>query len=97
MSASSLIDSSISSTMNSDEASRSLDASANLENFVRLSFCSKNPMMYVAYKEGRISKPTLLEIKLEVVSDPVCSSLIAMPLAWMHGSRRTRASCVSMW
>ena len=70
MSASSLIESSISSTMNSDEASRSLDASANLENFVRLSFCSKNPMMYVAYKEGRISKPTLLEIKLEVVSRP---------------------------
>ena len=27
-------------------------------------------MMYVAYKEGRISKPTLLEIKLEVVSRP---------------------------
>jgi hypothetical protein len=27
-------------------------------------------MMYVAYKEGRISKPTLLEIELEVVSRP---------------------------
>ena len=70
MSASNLIESAISSTMNSDEASRSLDARANLENFVRLSFCAKNPMMYVAYKEGRISEPTLLEIKLEVVSRP---------------------------
>ena len=70
MSASNLIASAISSAMNSDEVSRSLDASANLENFVRLSFCAKNPMMYVAYKEGRISKPTLLEIKLEVVSRP---------------------------
>ena len=92
MSASNLIASAISSTMNFDEVSRSLDAS---ENFVRLSFCAKNPMMYVAYKEGRISKPTLLEIKLEFVS--VCSSPIAMPPDWMHATQRTRTSCDLMW
>ena len=96
MSASNLTTSAISSTMNSDEVSRSLDASANLENFVRLSFCAKNPMMYVAYKEGRISKPTLLEIKLEVVSRPGVQ-FIAMPPDWMHATQRTRTSCDLMW
>ena len=47
MSAVNLIDNSITSKMNSDAASRSMDASASLENFVRLSFCSDNPMMHV--------------------------------------------------
>ena len=59
-SASNLIESSMESKMNSDDLSRSLDASANLENFVRLSFCSNNPMMYAAYDEGRISQPMRL-------------------------------------
>jgi hypothetical protein len=70
MSAANLLESSITSKMNSDDLSRSLDASANLQNFVRLSFCSDNPMMYVAYDEGRISQPIRLEIKLEAVSRP---------------------------
>jgi hypothetical protein len=70
MSASNLVESAIVSKMNSDEVSRSLDASRNLENFVRLSFCSANPMMYVVYNAGRISEPVRLEIKLEAVSRP---------------------------
>jgi hypothetical protein len=70
MSASNLIDNAITSKMNSDVNSRAMDASANLENFVRLSFCSNNPMMHVALAEGRISVPMLLKIKLEVVSRP---------------------------
>ena len=70
MSAANLIDNTITSKMNSDAASRSMDASASLGNFVRLSFCSDNPMMHVALSEGRISVPTLLKIKLEVVSRP---------------------------
>ena len=56
--------------MNSVDISRSLDASVNLQNFVRLSFCPNNPMMYVAYNEGRVSQPVRLEIKLEAVSRP---------------------------
>jgi hypothetical protein len=60
MSASTLLTKSISSVMNSDEASRQLDIKAGLENYVRLSFCAKNPMMYVSLNEGRISKPVML-------------------------------------
>ena len=48
MSASNLINSAITSKMNSDVTSRSIDASVNLENLVRLSFCADNPMMHVA-------------------------------------------------
>ena len=70
MSASNLIENAIESKMNSDDVSRSLDASADLHNFVRLSFCANNPMMYVAHNEGRISQPVRHEIKLEAVSRP---------------------------
>ena len=70
MSASNLQQFSIPSRMNSDELSRKLDSRAQLQNYVRLSFCSNNPMMHVAKKEGRISDPVLLQIKLEVVSRP---------------------------
>ena len=70
MSASNLVESGIASTMNSNDLSRSVDESTNLENFVRLSFCPNNPMMYVAYNEGRVSQPVRLEIKLEAVSRP---------------------------
>ena len=68
MSASNLLENAVSSKMNSDERS-----SADLQNYVRLSFCSNNPMMYVALAAGRIAQPMLLKIKLEVVSRPgVC-------------------------
>lgn len=70
MSASNLLKQEISSTMNSSEGSRQMDASAGLENYVRLSFCSHNPMLFVALQEKRITKPVILEISLEVVSRP---------------------------
>jgi len=70
MSASELLSKAIPSKMNSDEASRKMDDSAGLGHYVRLSFSAKNPMMFVAKKEGRISNPVVLRIKLEVVSRP---------------------------
>ena len=60
----------ISAKMNSSELSHRLDAKAGLADFVRLSFCKKHPMMYLALKDQRISRPVVLEIKLEVVSRP---------------------------
>ena len=68
MSGASLIEKSIESKMNSDELSRALDSQADLENYVRLSFGPNNPMMHQAVAEKRISRPVMLEIKLEVVS-----------------------------
>ena len=56
--------------MNSSDMSHKLDANKGLADFVRLSFCKKHPMMYIALKEKRISKPVVLEIKLEAVSRP---------------------------
>ena len=70
MSASELLNAGMPAKMNSDENSRKLDTSAGLGHFVRLSFSERNPMMYVAKKEGRISNPVVLRIKLEVVSRP---------------------------
>ena len=48
MSASNLLKQEISSTMNSSEGSRQMDASAGLEKYVRLSFFTHNPMLFVA-------------------------------------------------
>ena len=48
----------------------SFHADLGLGNFVRLSFCEKNPMMFVSKKEGRISNPVTLRVKLEAVSRP---------------------------
>ena len=42
------------------ELSRSLDRKDNLQDFVRVSFTTQHPMMYVAMKEGRISNPVIL-------------------------------------
>ena len=56
--------------MNSSELSHKLDSRKGLADSVRLSFCKKHPMMYIALKEKRISVPVVLEIKLEVVSRP---------------------------
>jgi hypothetical protein len=50
--------------------SRAVDKQLGLENFVRLSFNQENPMKYIAKNEGRISRPVVLQIKLEVVSKP---------------------------
>lgn len=48
-------------------ASRQLDSSRNLENYVRVSFTTQHPMMFVAMKDGRISNPVILEIDPEVI------------------------------
>ena len=48
-------------------ASRQLDSSRNLEDYVRISFTTQHPMMYVAMKDGRISNPVILEIDLETI------------------------------
>ena len=68
MTASDLLSAAIPAQMNSDEGSRKLDQNAGLGRFVRLSFCAKNPMLFVARKEERISNPVILRIKLEAVS-----------------------------
>jgi hypothetical protein len=46
--------------------SRQLDSGRNLEDYVRVSFTTQHPMMFVAMKDGRISNPVVLEIDLEV-------------------------------
>ena len=47
--------------------SRQLDSGRSLEDYVRVSFTTQHPMMYVAMKDGRISNPVILEIDLEVI------------------------------
>ena len=47
--------------------SRQLDSGRNLEDYVRVSFTTQHPMMYVAMKDGRISNPVILEIDPEVI------------------------------
>ena len=49
------------------DLSRSLDRKDNLQDFVRVSFTTQHPMMFVAMKEGRISNPVILEIDPEVI------------------------------
>lgn len=47
--------------------SRSLDMRDGLQHFVRTSFVTQHPMMYVAMNDGRISNPVILEIDPEVI------------------------------
>lgn len=47
--------------------SRQLDNGRNLGDYVRISFTTQHPMMYVAMKDGRISNPVILEIDPEVI------------------------------
>lgn len=49
------------------DSSRSLDARDGLQRYVRVSFVTQHPMMYVAMNEGRISNPVLLEIDPQVI------------------------------
>ena len=60
----------IESRMNSSALSHKLDAAKGLSDYIRLSLCRRHPMMFKALKEERISRPVILEIKLEVVSRP---------------------------
>lgn len=47
--------------------SRSLDKRDGLQDFVRVSFVTQHPMMYVAMNDGRISNPVILEIDPQVI------------------------------
>lgn len=49
------------------DGSRQLDARDGLQHYVRVSFVTQHPMMYVAMNEGRISNPVLLEIDPQVI------------------------------
>jgi hypothetical protein len=51
-----------------DQLSRMLDQRYGLHNFVRTSFCSNHPMMYVAKNQGRIDNPIVLEIDPAIVT-----------------------------
>ena len=47
--------------------SRDLDRRDNLQYYVRVSFTTQHPMMYVAMQDGRLSNPVILEIDPEVI------------------------------
>jgi hypothetical protein len=47
--------------------SRQLDQRDGLQNYVRVSFVTQHPMMYVAMNDGRISNPVILEIDPQVI------------------------------
>lgn len=49
------------------DLSRSLDRRGNLQDYVRVSFTTQHPMMFVAMQDGRISNPVVLEIDPEVI------------------------------
>lgn len=51
------------------DLSKSLDRRDNLQHYVRVSFTSEHPMMYVAMNDGRITNPVVLEIDPEVIYD----------------------------
>lgn len=51
------------------DLSKSLDRRDNLQNYVRVSFTTEHPMMYVAMNDGRITNPVILEIDPEVIYD----------------------------
>lgn len=47
--------------------SRDLDRRDSLQHYVRVSFTTQHPMMYVAMQDGRLSNPVILEIDPEVI------------------------------
>ena len=47
--------------------SRDLDRKDSLQHYVRVSFTTQHPMMYVAMQDGRLSNPVILEIDPEVI------------------------------
>ena len=51
-----------------DSLSRRLDQSKNLEDFVRLSFTAKHPMMFVCKRDGRLKNPVVLKIDIAACS-----------------------------
>jgi hypothetical protein len=61
------------------QLSRMLDARHNLQNFVRTSICQNHPMRHIAFNEGRINDPILLEIDPLIVTlkDSIFSNMNA--------------------
>ena len=51
------------------DLSRQLDKRDGLQHYVRVSFTTQHPMMYVAMNDGRISNPVILEIDPAVIFD----------------------------
>lgn len=49
------------------QLSRDLDARDGLQNYVRLSFTTQHPMMFLAMQDGRLTNPVILEIDTDVV------------------------------
>lgn len=47
--------------------SRDLDRRDNLQHYVRVSFTTQHPMMFVGMQDGRLSNPVILEIDPEVI------------------------------
>ncbi len=68
-----------------DDESKILDQRYNLEDYVRLSFCSNHPMAYRKYKEG--AQLVLLKIKIEVAvfADTMFSDKNATDSSHSHG------------
>lgn len=50
-----------------DQLSRDLDRRDDLQHYVRISFTTQHPMMFVAMRDGRLSNPVILEIDPEVI------------------------------
>lgn len=51
------------------ELSKSLDLRDNLQHYVRVSFTTQHPMMYIAMNDGRITNPVILAIDPDVIFD----------------------------
>ena len=60
----------LTSVMNSDDLSRTLDKSKGLQDYVRLSFNDQNPMRFKSQNRPGVTKLVMLQVKLEVVSRP---------------------------
>lgn len=50
-----------------NDLSASLDKYKNLDDYVRLSFTSNQPMLYIAKKEGRIKNPKIIKIDPRII------------------------------
>lgn len=51
------------------QLSNDLDKRDGLQHYVRVSFTTEHPMMYIAMNDGRITNPVILEIDPEVIYD----------------------------
>lgn len=71
-----------------DSWSRNLDRKYDLQDFVRLSFTRKHPMLFIARKEGRIKNPVILEIKIDVayLKNTQFANMNATKTGFQHGT-----------